>query len=126
MVWMGRCKGLMVATIAVIVLVFGFAGSAAAQSTATVAGTVKDSQGGIIPGATVTLISESRGTTSETQSSPTGDFVFTNVPADTYTIRVAMDGFKTTERKGVAVNIGDRVAVGGGWPARWVLPSRSA
>jgi hypothetical protein len=83
-----------------------------AQTTATVTGTVKDDQGGVIPGATVTLISEGRGTTLETQSIANGDFVFSNIIADTYTVRVAMDGFKTSERKGVAVSPGDRVAVG--------------
>src|SRR4051794_29419471 len=80
---------------------------------ATVSGTVKDAQGGVIPGATVTLISEARGT----QSTPvvtntTGDFVFPNITADIYTIRVAMDGFKTSERKGITVSAGDRLAVG--------------
>ena len=76
----------------------------------TVAGTVKDTQGGIIPGATVTLVSETRGTTFESVAGNTGDFVISNVPADTYTIRVTMDGFKTTERKGVPVSLGERVA----------------
>ncbi len=84
----------------------------AAQTSSTVAGTVKDTQGGIIPGATVTLISEARGTTFEAVAGGTGDFVVSNVPADTYTIRVTMDGFKTTERKGVSVSLGERVAVG--------------
>ena len=86
--------------------------SAAAQTSSTVAGTVKDTQGGIIPGATVTLVSETRGTTFEAVAGNTGDFVISNVPADTYTIRVTMDGFKTTERKGVPVSLGERVAVG--------------
>src|SRR5205823_12974838 len=91
----------------------GFAVSAMAQATnGTVAGTVKDAQGGIIPGATITLISETRGTTFDAQSGVTGDFVVSNLPVDTYTIRVAMDGFKTSERKGVRVSPGDRVAIG--------------
>ena len=83
-----------------VALVFGFALSAAAQTSSTVAGTVKDAQGLTIPGATVTLISESRGTTFETQAGTTGDFVVSNVPADTYTVRVTMDGFKTTGTQG--------------------------
>ena len=106
-------RSLVVAAIAAVVL--GFAGSppAAAQATTgTVAGTVKDVQGGVIPGATVTLISESRGTTFETVANATGDFVISNIPGDSYTVRVATEGFKTSERKGVAVTPGDRVAVG--------------
>jgi hypothetical protein len=63
-------------------------------------------------GATISLISETRGTTFDAQSGATGDFVLSNVPVDTYTIRVSMDGFKTSERKGVRVSAGDRVAVG--------------
>lgn len=108
---MRACKGL-VAAATIAIIVFGFTRSAAAQATtATVAGTAKDAQGGIIPGATITLISETRGTTFETVSGDTGDFVFPNVPGDTYTIRVALAGFKTTERKAIRVTPGDRVAV---------------
>ena len=38
-----------------------------ANHVGTVTGTVKDAQGGIIPGATVTLVSETRGTTFDTR-----------------------------------------------------------
>src|SRR4029434_1475440 len=82
-------------------------------TTGNVSGTVKDPQGGVIPGATVLLISEARGTMSTpVVTNATGDFVFPNVTNDTYTIRVSMDGFKTSERKGVTVSPGDRLAVG--------------
>src|SRR5687768_14652415 len=97
---------------AALAIVCALSGSAAAQTSSTVAGTVKDTQGGIIPGATVTLVSETRGTTFEAVAGNTGDFVISNVPSDTYTIRVTMDGFKTTERKGIPVSLGERVAVG--------------
>jgi hypothetical protein len=93
------------------ILVFGLASTVAAQATATVAGTVNDAQGGIIPGAAVTLISETRGTTFRGLTSATGDFVLTNVPGDTYTVSVTMTGFKKAERTGVLVVPGDRVAV---------------
>ena len=111
-----RYEGLVGATLTgmaiLTLIVFGFTPSADAQATATVAGTVQDAQGGIIPGATITLASENRGFTFERQSGATGDFVITNVPGDTYTVRVTMAGFKTSERNGVAVSPGDRVAVG--------------
>jgi hypothetical protein len=99
--------------LAVLAMVLGGTSTAAAQLTsATVTGTVKDAQGGIIPGATVTLVSETRGTTIETQSAASGDFVFVNIPGDSYTVRVTMDGFKTSERKAVNASPGDRVAIG--------------
>ena len=105
------CRSRIVALIATAAVVLAFPLNAAAQATATVAGSIKDTSGAIIPGASVTLISESRGTTFETQSTETGDYIFPNIPGDTYTVRVTMDGFKTTERKGVSVSPGDRVAV---------------
>ena len=79
-------------------------------TTGTVTGTVKDPQGGTVPGATVTLTSVTRGTTLDTTTNENGDFVFPNVAGDTYTVRVTMDGFKTLERRDVPVSPGDRVA----------------
>ena len=45
------------------------------------------------------------------RTSVNGDFVFVNVTADTYTLEVTMSGFKTVQRKGVAVSPADRVAI---------------
>ena len=81
-------------------------------TTGTVAGTIKDAQGAVIPGATVVLVSEARGTRSApVTTNATGDFVFPNVTADTYIVEVTMDSFKTVRRGGVKVSGGDRVAV---------------
>src|SRR5690606_26238047 len=81
-------------------------------TTGTIAGTVQDSSGGVIPGATVVLISESRGTRGvPAVTSGTGDYVFPNTTPDTYTIEVTMPGFRTTRRTGVPVSGGDRVTV---------------
>src|SRR5215831_17867513 len=81
-------------------------------TTGTVSGTVKDAQGGVVPGATVVLISETQGTKSQPQvTNSTGDYVFPNVAADTYTVDVSMEGFKTLQRKNVKVSGGDRVVV---------------
>jgi hypothetical protein len=41
-----------------------------------------------------------------------GDFVFANVPPDTYTLQASMQGFKTLKRSGIAVSAGDRVGLG--------------
>lgn len=95
------------------VFVLGLATTATAQiTTGTVTGTVKDSQGLVIPGATVVLVSEARGTKSlPVVTSTTGDYVFPNVTADTYTVEVTMDGFRTVRRNGVTVSGADRISV---------------
>jgi len=82
-------------------------------TTGSIAGTIKDAQGGVIPGATVILISESQ----NTQSAPvvtneTGDFVFVNVKSDTYSLEVTMPSFKTIRKTGVRVGAAERVSVG--------------
>jgi hypothetical protein len=93
-------------------LVSGGAAVSAQITTGTVAGSVQDSQGGVIPGATIVLISESRGTRSVPGvTNASGDYVFPNMTPDTYTIEVTMSGFRTTRRAGVAVSGGDRVSV---------------
>jgi hypothetical protein len=101
-------------TIVLVVLLCAIARLAAAQAnTATVFGSVKDAQGGVIPGATVTLISDTQGTRSAPAiTNDTGDFVFPNIPADTYTVQVEMASFKTLKHAGVFVSAGSRVAVG--------------
>jgi hypothetical protein len=77
---------------------------------ATVSGSVIDQQGGIVPGATVVLISEARGTqVARAVTSATGDFVLVNVLADTYTLQVALRGFSTLRQTGVIVSPGDRL-----------------
>jgi hypothetical protein len=95
-----------------IALCIGVVPAAAQITTGTVVGNVKDSTGGVVPGATVVLISESRGTKSlPSITSAAGDYVFPNVTADTYTVEVAMDGFRTVRRTEVKVSGGDRVTV---------------
>src|SRR6476620_6330895 len=89
-------------------------GVAAAQiTTGSIAGTVKDAQGGVIPGATIILISESQ----NTQSAPivtneTGDFVLVYVKSYTYSLEVTMPSFKTIRKTGVRVGAAERVSVG--------------
>src|SRR5713101_2251601 len=81
-------------------------------TTGTVSGNVKDAQGGVIPGATVVLISETCGTKSAPAvTNETGNYVFPNVTPDTYTVEVTLEAFKTVKRAGVAVSGGDRVGI---------------
>jgi hypothetical protein len=84
-----------------------------AQTTsAYVSGAVADSQGGILPGATVTLTSRTQGNVLTTTTDAEGRFVFPIVRPDSYTIRVTMQGFKTAERTGLVVSANDRASTG--------------
>ena len=92
---------------------WGFAAPASAQiTTGAVTGTVTDAQGGVIPGATVVLISETQGTklAPVVTNARRAVHVIPNVTADTYTVEVTMSGFRTLTARGVKVSGGDRVA----------------
>ena len=84
----------------------------AQTTTASVSGAVSDSQGGFLPGATVTLTSNTQGNTLTAVTDAQGNFVFNVVRPDTYTLRVTMTGFKTLERPRVVVNANDKFFTG--------------
>ena len=100
----------------VTVFVVGMALSrpASAQiTTGTAGGTVKDQQGLPVPGATVTVVNEARGTKmAPVFTGTTGDFVVTNLTPDTYTVEVTLEGFQSVRRAGIVVGGGDRVNIG--------------
>jgi hypothetical protein len=102
-------------SIALLVLgILVLAAPAAAQlTTGTLTGTLKDPQGGVVPGAAVTLISEAKGTSmSPAFTGTSGDFVIANVAPDSYTLQIELAGFKTIKRSGITISAGDRVGLG--------------
>lgn len=76
-----------------------------AQSTgsATLRGTVKDPQGAVIRGATITLINERTKDERQATSSEDGTYTFTSVAPGAYTLKVEGQGFKTKTQTGLAV-----------------------
>lgn len=102
--------------IALAVVSLAFAahpGSLTGQTTsASVSGTVQDSQGGVLPGTTLTLTSLTQGQTLTAVTDTTGRFVFPVVRPDTYTLQASLEGFKTLERANVVVNANDKFSAG--------------
>jgi len=95
-------------TACLIVLLAGLALPAYAQrTTATIRGTVTDSTGAVVPGANVTARSEETGFARSTLTNSAGVYSFPELPLGTYTVEVALSGFKTSVVKGVALNVAD-------------------
>lgn len=73
----------------------------AAQSTATLTGTLTDQSGGLIPGAAVVCRNAATGLELRTVTSSNGLFRIPNVPVGTYEITVSREGFATLVRRGI-------------------------
>jgi hypothetical protein len=87
-------------------------GSAFAQTvTGTISGTVLDQQGQVVPGATVTVINEATNDTRAAVSDAQGNFLVTNLQPTLYTLRIALQSFRTLERKNIVLSAGERLAI---------------
>ncbi|MBI1895547.1 MAG: carboxypeptidase regulatory-like domain-containing protein [Acidobacteria bacterium] len=80
--------------------------------TGEITGTVFDDSGAVVPGATVSLMSETSGARREGKTNTEGIFVFPALQPGTYTIRISRSGFQTVERTGVLLTANDRIAIG--------------
>ena len=108
---MHRAKYWVRGGIALFCLVVLSGSSARAQNTADVVGTVTDSSGGVIPGATITLTNTGTNTSQTAQTNDSGDYVFTLLEVGTYAVKVESKGFKTFVAPSVALSAGDRARV---------------
>ena len=98
--------------LAAIVAILASASSAFAQfDTASVLGTVRDSTGAVVPGATVTLKNVSTGILANTVSDDKGDYQFQNVRIGSYTVRAELQGFSAAEAEDVQVTVNARLRV---------------
>lgn len=75
-------------------LVVGFAVPANAQFRASVQGTVTDSAGAVVEGASITITNKETARSQQTQTSRAGFYRFSNLPPGHYTISAEQSGFK--------------------------------
>ena len=88
-------------------LVAGAPGAAAAQDTSTVRGTVTDSSGGVLPGATVTITNVGTQAVRTAVTDDRGGYAFPALFAGTYDLKVELEGFKTYEAKNIVLSPND-------------------
>jgi len=94
----------------VVCLSFLFVTGTLAQGTADIVGTVTDSTGAVLPGATVTLTNTGTNIGSSAMTGGSGDFIFPQVQVGAYSITVEAMGFKRFSSN-VSVSAGDRARV---------------
>jgi outer membrane receptor protein involved in Fe transport len=100
---------LSVAVACVLALLGG--GRALAQtSMGGVSGVVTDSAGAVVPGATVTLVSQETQVTNVHQTNASGFFAFVNVRPGTYVLTVELSGFKSTRLAPFTVGVAETLA----------------
>lgn len=78
---------------------------------ATVVGTVTDQSGAAIPNVKITLSNAETGKVEHLSTSSEGQYVVPSLRIGSYTVRAEATGFKSAERKGLVLNIGDRTRV---------------
>jgi len=92
-----------------LLLCFFCALEALGQNNASLSGTVLDTTGAIVPGATVKLTSHEQGTVRTSQSNEAGVYQFSFLPAGVYDIDVTVPGFKTLVQKDVTLAVAQNV-----------------
>ena len=91
-----------VGVLAVLIIFFGKAAQAQVVY-GQIQGTVVDSTGGNIPGATITVTDPSKGTTVTATSNAAGEFTVDHLVPDTYNIKVTANGFATYQQNGLLI-----------------------
>lgn len=81
------------------------------SSTSSISGTVVDSSGAAIPGASIEAKNAGTGAVYTAVSSGQGGFQIPAVPTGNYTVTVTLQGFKTVLLKDVAVTVGQPATV---------------
>jgi len=78
-----------------------------ASNTATIRGTVEDSSGGVLPGATVTLTNTATKAVLTAVTDERGGYLFPAIFGGSYDLKVELSGFKTYEQKAIVLQAQD-------------------
>jgi hypothetical protein len=93
-----------------VLAMLGMAGTVSAQTaTGQITGTVKDATGALVPGATVTVISELTGSKRETVTGKDGNYAIPLLSVSTYSVTASLQGFRAAKQSGVRLFV-DQVA----------------
>jgi len=101
-----------IALVAAVLALLGMAGFASAQTaTGQISGTVKDSTGAVVPGATVTVNSESTGLTRTATTNAAGDYVFALLPPGAYSVQAELQGFSVARQSDIRLLVDNKIRI---------------
>jgi len=109
-----RCPGSSISLILLVcalLAVFGTPAAAGQGTTSRLGGTVTDTSGATLPGATVTLKNEATGVSLTTVTNEVGIYAFESLPTGRYTVTIELQGFKRVVATDNAVAVGQPTTV---------------
>ena len=96
----------------IVLLLFGGIAPVAAQvEQGRLVGTVKDAQGGVLPGVTITATSPALIGQRTAVTEVDGRYLLTNLPSGTYAVRFELQGFQPFLRQNIAITQGSTLTV---------------
>ena len=87
--------------------------SFAQTGTSSITGTIRDSNGAAVPGATVTAKNDATGVVSTQTTTESGLYSFSSLAVGKYTITVEKQGFKTLQKTNNTLQVGEPLTVDG-------------
>jgi len=93
------------------ILILLNASSFAQQSTGAINGTVLDSTGAIVSGASIVISNVATSIERKVTSNESGVYVFPNVPPGRYTLSARKDSFATTNETGIVLQVNQTITI---------------
>ncbi|HEY3102201.1 MAG TPA: carboxypeptidase regulatory-like domain-containing protein [Pyrinomonadaceae bacterium] len=94
-----------------VVMIVSATIATAQTGTSNITGSVTDSTGAVVPGASVTAMNEATGVKSTQTTTDSGVYAFSSLPVGNYTITVEKQGFKTLQKTKNALEVGTPLVV---------------
>jgi hypothetical protein len=101
-------RGVCLLAVSLVVWTWGLTVSRATAQVlyGSIVGNVTDSQGAIIPGATVTIVNKDTNLTREGTTNEEGSYTLVNVLPGRYDVKISLQGFREVTRSNVPVTVG--------------------
>src|SRR3954462_4434922 len=98
--------------VASVVIFLGFTASLGAQATTSaILGTVTDSTGAPVPGASLTATNTATGIVQTAVSDARGRYIGPSLTIGAYEVKAELQGFQTVVRKGVELTVGSELVI---------------